>query len=110
MWYKHSHSEYFTILSGLGLVGALFYLIFISWLLRFFKQKTESGEPQTKVLGVTGLALIVCYLDFSSAELFLSSPLGAPAFYLLLSMLLYFSKNTEIKDSKSDPSNSRLLK
>lgn len=96
--YKHSHNEYLGILSGMGLVGVIFYTFFFVWLIRFFKNALRNIQQPTKALGLAGLTLIFCYLDFSLSESFLSSKLGSFAFYFIVTLLVYFITN--LKNSK----------
>lgn len=93
--YKHSHNEYLGILSGMGLIGILFYIIFFSWLIKIFKKALKSTDQQIKSIGLAGVTLLFCYLDFSLSESFLSSKLGSVAFYLILSYLIFFIKFKE---------------
>jgi O-antigen ligase len=88
--YKHSHNEYLGILSGMGLVGVLFYMLFFGWLIRTFKKAINSDNQQIKAIGLAGLSLVFCYLDFSLSESFLSSKLGSVAFYLLITYFIYY--------------------
>jgi len=88
--YKHSHNEYLGILSGMGLVGVLFYMFFFGWLIQTFKKAIKSDNQQIKAIGLAGVSLIFCYLDFSLSESFLSSKLGSVAFYLLITYFIYY--------------------
>lgn len=88
--FKHSHSEYFSILSNMGLVGIVFYTVFFVWLWRTFLNAAFSNIKEVKFLGIAGISTIVCYLDFSLSESFFSSNLGAGAFYFLMTLFIYF--------------------
>lgn len=88
--FKHSHSEYFSILSSMGLLGIIFYTVFFVWLWRIFVKAARSEVKEVKCLGIAGVSTIVCYLDFSLSESFLSSHLGAGAFYFLMTLFIYF--------------------
>lgn len=88
--FKHSHSEYFSILSNMGLVGVVFYTVFFIWLWRNFLKAAYSKIKEVRLLGLAGISTIVCYLDFSLSESFFSSHLGAGAFYFLMTLFIYF--------------------
>ncbi|WP_157832340.1 O-antigen ligase [Thiomicrorhabdus sp. Kp2] len=100
--YKHSHNEYLGILSGMGVIGILFYIIFFVWLTKIFKKAIKNNNPEIKSIGLAGITLLFCYLDFSLSESFLSSKLGSIAFYLMLSYLIFFinQRNREERISK----------
>lgn len=87
--YKHAHSEYFTILSSMGLVGVVIYIWFFKWLLGYFYQQAISKSSETKFLGIAGLITIMCYIDFSLSESFLSSHLGGGTFFFVTSLLIF---------------------
>lgn len=88
--FKHSHSEYFSILSNMGLLGVTFYIVFFVWLWRLFLKAASSKIKEVKFLGLAGISTIVCYLDFSLSESFFSSHLGSGAFYFLMTLFIYF--------------------
>jgi len=87
--FKHAHSEYFTVLSSMGLVGVVLYVWFFKWLLGYFYKHATSNSDEIKFLGIAGLVTIMCYLDFSLSESFLSSHLGGATFFFVVSMLIY---------------------
>ncbi len=97
--FKHSHNEYFSILSSMGILGIIFYIVFFVWLWRLFFKAAYSKIKEVKFLGLAGISTIVCYLDFSLSESFFSSHLGSAAFYFLMTLFIYFinlySKETE---------------
>ncbi len=88
--FKHSHSEYFSILSSMGIVGVIFYTVFFVWLWQLFYKAALSTIKEVKYLGLAGVSTIVCYLDFSLSESFLTSHLGGGAFYFLMTLFIYF--------------------
>mgnify|MGYP005844746357 CR=1 FL=1 len=90
MSFKHAHNEYFSILSGMGIVGVLVYLVLFIWVWRLFKQAYQSSIQDHRFIGLAGMATIICYVDFSLTESFLSSPLGGAAFFFLMSIFIYF--------------------
>lgn len=94
--FKHAHNEYLTILSGMGLLGFIVYALFFRWLWRFFMNALNSGNKENKVIGLAGLVTIVCYLDFSLTESFLSSHLGASAFYFLITLFVYLISSNRV--------------
>jgi len=87
--FKHSHSEYFSILSNEGIVGALLYIWFFKWLFSLFYSALKSSLTQLKYLGLLGLTTLTCYLDFSLSESFLSSHLGGTAFFTIMTLLIH---------------------
>lgn len=98
--YKHAHSEYFTILSSMGVVGVVLYLWFFKWLLGYFYQHAISKSYEIKFIGIAGLITIMCYIDFSLSESFLSSHLGGGTFFFVISLLIYSLHNLKIKANK----------
>lgn len=88
--FKHSHNEYLSILSSMGLIGMTFYTVFFVWLLRVFTKAMRSNIKEVKFIGIAGVSTIICYLDFSLSESFLSSHLGGAAFYFLMTFFVYF--------------------
>lgn len=97
--FKHSHNEYFSILSGMGLVGIIFYTVFFVWLWRIFSKAALSTIKEVKYLGFAGISTIVCYLDFSLSESFLTSHSGIGAFYFLMTLFIYFINQYSNKSS-----------
>ncbi|WEJ62124.1 O-antigen ligase family protein [Thiomicrorhabdus lithotrophica] len=96
-FYKHAHNEYFTILSSMGLVGVVLYIWFFKWLLGYFYQHAISSSYEIKFLGIAGLITIMCYIDFSLSESFLSSHLGGGTFFFVTSLLIFtINKNKNI--------------
>ncbi len=87
--FKHAHNEYLTILSGMGLVGMTLFFLMFRWLWRFFSKAIKSSVIEKKILGLSGLVVIVCMIDFSLSESFLSSHLGGAAFYFLIALFIY---------------------
>ena len=95
--YKHAHSEYFTILSSMGLAGVVLYIWFFKWLLSYFYRHAISTSYEIKFLGIAGLITIMCYLDFSLSESFLSSHLGGAVFFSIVSLLIYSLNTLKVK-------------
>lgn len=87
--FKHAHNEYLTVLSNFGLVGVLVYILFFKWLISVFYKATQNPHLKTKYLGFSGLVMIMCYFDFSLSESFLSSQLGASAFFFITTLFIY---------------------
>jgi O-antigen ligase len=87
--FKHAHNEYFTILSGLGLIGVALYFLFFKWLIGLFVDAAKSPFSKEKTIGFLGLITIVSYVDFSLSESFLSSHSGGAAFYFIITLLVY---------------------
>lgn len=88
--YNHSHNEYLTILSTMGLVGFIVYSSVYIWLWRVFSRAKSSKKDEIKLTGVLGIVTLACYLDFSLSESFISTDLGGGAFYFLITILLYY--------------------
>ncbi|MEA3404416.1 MAG: O-antigen ligase family protein [Pseudomonadota bacterium] len=87
--FKHAHNEYLTILSSMGLVGIAAFFFMFRWLWRYFSKAIKSSVLEKKILGLSGLVVIVCMIDFSLSESFLSSHLGGAAFYFLIALFIY---------------------
>lgn len=93
--FKHSHNEYLSIMSNMGLVGIFLYIWFFKWLISRFYHALNSSSGKVKYLGLSGLVTITCYFDFSLSESFLSSHLGGTAFFFIITLLIY-SINQEL--------------
>lgn len=99
--FKHAHSEYFTILSSMGLVGIALYIWFFKWLLGYFYKCAISDLYEVKFLGIAGLITLMCYVDFSLSESFLSSHLGGATFFFIVSLLIYTLYGLNLKLNSS---------
>lgn len=90
--FKHAHNEYLSILSNHGLIGVSFYLFFFVWLLTLFYRYVKSSVDEVRRFGVLGVVAVFCYLEFSLTESFLTSQLGLPAFYFIISLLIFLAE------------------
>lgn len=93
--FKHAHNEYLSILSSYGLVGLFFYTVFIFWLFLLFKKYLKSSILRIRQVGLQGMVIIFCYLEFSLTESFLSSQLGLAAFYFLITFLIFIGESNQ---------------
>lgn len=88
-WFKHPHNDYLYILSGLGIVGFSLYAFFIIWLWKMFKSTFLEGAKEARILGFSGLVVLVSFMDFALSSSFWSSSLGHGAFYFLVTALFF---------------------
>lgn len=102
--FKHSHNEYLSIMSNMGLVGVFLYVWFFKWLISYFYHALKSSSGKVKYLGLTGLVTITCYLDFSLSESFLSSHLGGTAFFFIITLLIYSINQELVSEQRTNVS------
>ncbi|NCO14338.1 MAG: O-antigen ligase family protein [Thiomicrospira sp.] len=103
--FNHSHNEYLTILSTMGLVGFLVYSFFYIWLWKIFSRAIRSRADEIKLIGVLGIVTLVCYLDFGLSESFISTDLGGGTFYFLITLLLYYLNKFQLMESNKSIQN-----
>ena len=96
MKFKHSHNEYMTILSSMGLLGVAVYSFMFVWLWRLFRSFYQQQNLETKLVAMSGMVTILCYVEFSLSESFLSSVLGGAGFYFLMAVFIYYLKKNKI--------------
>jgi O-antigen ligase len=99
--FKHSHNEYISILSTMGIVGFAFYVFFFAWLWRCFYRAILTNIFELKLLGVAGVSTILCYLGFSLSESFLSTHLGSGVFYFLMTFYIYLMSQIKTKVARN---------
>lgn len=95
--FKHAHNEFLTILSSMGLVGMIVFFFMFKWLWGYFSEAVKSPVIENKILGLSGLVVIVSAIDFSLSESFLSSHLGGAAFYFLIALFIYLISQQDEK-------------
>lgn len=83
--FKHSHSEYFSMISTYGSLAALFFIIAI---LYFMKGTKRAGSP----ISVLAIFLVVIYMCHSLTESYWTSQVGSITFILISTYLLILAQ------------------
>ena len=98
MRYKHEHSMYMTALVSTGVLGsAMLGLLF--WGLYLFFRNRISLSSDHVLIALSGLVLLLAYLDFGLSESFLFTHVGSAAFFFLASLFIYLLSRRDISDA-----------
>ena len=96
--YKHEHSMYMTALVSTGIIGSIFLGALFWGLYTFFRHRMTMTKDHGWI-ALSGLVLLLAYLDFGLSESFLFTHVGSAAFFLLSALFIHFLSQQDIPDA-----------
>lgn len=85
-YYHHSHNGYLQILSTLGILGLVFYLLLFVYPLMYFWRCWRQSQVQD--VAIAGMVLITAYMVFVLTDVIFYRSVGLLYFLMLVSLLM----------------------